>query len=421
MRVAFSTLGCKVNQYETSAMTELFLQAGHSVVPFEEAAEIYIVNTCTVTLTADKKSRQMIARAHTLAPEAPIIVLGCYSEVSSEKVASLPGVKAVLGTEGRLDIVSTAEALLLGNEPVLSRTPPFKRKEFETLSAVADSRTRATLKIQDGCDRFCTYCAIPLARGALRSRTEESCLAEIRSLRERGYKETVLTGIELSLYGKDLKNGSTLGDILQKMAAVGTERIRLGSLDPTVVDERFADICASLPSLCRQFHLALQSGSGTVLERMRRSYTPESYRNAVRLLRERMPEAGITTDVIAGFPGETEQEHSETEAFIREIGFSRLHVFPYSRRPGTKADAMPGQLSAKEKEARARRLIAIGSKLEEAFIEKQLGSLVQVLAEEDGTGYSGNYIRVRTEAAEGTVVTMRLTGREGSLALGKEI
>lgn len=421
MRVAFSTLGCKVNQYESSAMAALFQNAGHTVVPFGEAADIYIVNTCTVTLTADKKSRQMIARAHTLSPEAPVIALGCYSETSREKVASLSGVKAVLGTEGRTDIVRIAEELLSGRIVSLPHTEPFKRKEFEELSAVADSRTRATLKIQDGCDRFCTYCAIPFARGALRSRTPESCVREIRSLKERGYKETVLTGIELSLYGKDLKDGTDLGEVLRRMAENGTERIRLGSLDPAVVTERFADICASLPSLCRQFHLALQSGSETVLQRMRRGYTLDGYRRAVRLIRERMPEAGITTDVIAGFPGETEQEHCETESFIQEIGFSRLHVFPYSRRPGTKADAMPGQLPMKEKEARTRRLITIGEALEGAFIDKQLGSTVEVLAEEDGTGYSGNYIRVRTAAGEGEIVTMRLTGRDGTLAQGKEL
>lgn len=421
MRVAFSTLGCKVNQYETSAMEEMFLRAGHTVVAFDEPADVYIVNTCTVTMTADKKSRQMIARAHALSPEAPVIALGCYSEVSREKVCELPGVRAVLGTEGRLGIVKTAEALLGGETPELIPTPPFKRKEFEELNAVADSRTRATLKIQDGCDRFCTYCAIPLARGALRSRTPESCIREIRSLKERGYKETVLTGIELSLYGKDLKNGVDLGSILKDMAQTDMERIRLGSLDPTVVDERFADICASLPSLCRQFHLSLQSGSDTVLARMRRGYSTEGYRLAVSLLRERMPEAGITTDVIAGFPGETEQEHCETEAFLNEIAFSRIHVFPYSRRPGTKADAMPGQLSMKEKEARARKLIRIGNVLEAAFIDKQIGSTVSVLCEEDGSGYSGNYIRVRTAAKEGETVNMRLTGREGTLALGKEI
>lgn len=421
MRVAFSTLGCKVNQYETSAMEALFLRAGHTVVPFDSPADVYIVNTCTVTLTADKKSRQMIARAHALSPEAPVIALGCYSEVSEGTVASLKGVKAVLGTEGRLSIVETAEALYRGETPDIVRTAPFKRKEFEELSAVADSRTRATLKIQDGCDRFCTYCAIPLARGALRSRMKESCVREIRSLKERGYKETVLTGIELSLYGKDLKNGTDLVSVLKDMAGTGMERIRLGSLDPTVVDERFADTCASLPSLCRQFHLSLQSGSDTVLARMRRGYDTEGYRRAVRLLRERMPEAGITTDVIAGFPGETEAEHCETEAFVKEIGFSRLHVFPYSRRPGTKADAMPGQLSGKEKEARAGRLIRIGEALETAFIDKQLGSTVSVLAEEDGSGYSTNYIRVRTSAREGEIVNICLTGREGTLAFGKEL
>ena len=421
MTVAFITLGCKVNQYETDAMAALFAKAGHTVISAGEQADVYIVNTCTVTLTADKKSRQMIARVHALAPQAPVIAVGCYSELSSKSVAALPGVKAVLGTEGRTEIVRIAEALLAKESPVLSHTPPFQRKEFELLSAAAETRTRAILKVQDGCDRFCTYCTIPMARGALRSRPLPDCIRELKQLKDNGYKEAVLTGIELSLYGKDAKEGAGLTELLAALSDVGLERIRLGSLDPTVVTERFADTCAALPALCRHFHLALQSGSATVLERMKRGYTPEEYRRAVQLLRERMPEAGITTDIIAGFPGETEQEHRETAAFVREIAFSRLHVFPYSRRPGTRADKMEGQLSRREKEARTQELIAIGTALEAAFIENQLGTTVSVLTENDGTGYSGNYIRVKTGREEGALVTCRLTERDGLLALGTPV
>ena len=419
MRVAFYTLGCKVNHYETAAMAELFTAAGHQVVAFSEPADAYVVNTCTVTAVADQKSRQMLSRAHAQAPDALVVAVGCYSEVAKDKVATLPGVDLVLGTGGRKDIVALVERALLGDRPDGDSESPFARRAFEELSAVADSRTRATLKVQDGCVSFCTYCAIPFARGALRSRSMESCRRELLALVEKGYREIVLTGIELTEYGKDLAERPTLNDLIRLSDACGVERLRLGSLDPRFADETFAQTCAGSRSLCHQFHLSLQSGSDTVLRRMNRRYTAEEYRKNADRLRAYMPDAAITTDVIAGFPGETEREHQETAAFLRQVGFARIHVFPYSRRPGTKAAAMPGQLTRQEKAKRARELIRLGEGLEAAFIDRQMGTVHRVLMEEDGTGYTENYVRVRCPGPAGEVVKARIVGRENTIAIGE--
>ena len=421
MKVAFYTLGCKVNHYETAAMAELFTAAGHRVVDFSEPADAYIVNTCTVTAVADQKSRQMLSRAHAQAPDALVAAVGCYSEVAREKVAGLPGVDLVLGTGGRKDIVSLVERALMGDKPDPDSVPPFSRRSFEDLSAVADGRTRATLKVQDGCVSFCTYCAIPFARGALRSRSMESCRRELNALVEKGYREIVLTGIELTEYGKDLADKPTLNDLIRLADDCGVERLRLGSLDPRFADETFAQTCAGSRSLCHQFHLSLQSGSNTVLARMNRRYTAEEYLKNADRLRACMLDAAITTDVIAGFPGESEAEHAETAAFLRQVGFARLHVFPYSRRPGTKAAAMPDQLTRQEKARRAKELIAIGEELERAFIDRQIGTVQQVLMEEDGTGYTGNYVRVRCPGPAGEPVRVRITGRENTIAIGENI
>ena len=419
MRVAFYTLGCKVNHYETAAMAELFTAAGHQVVAFSEPADAYVVNTCTVTAVADQKSRQMLSRAHAQAPDALVVAVGCYSEVAKDKVATLPGVDLVLGTGGRKDIVALVERALLGDRPDGDSESPFSRRAFEELSAVADSRTRATLKVQDGCVSFCTYCAIPFARGALRSRSMESCRRELLALAEKGYREIVLTGIELTEYGKDLAERPTLNDLIRLSDACGVERLRLGSLDPRFADETFAQTCAGSRSLCHQLHLSLQSGSDTVLRRMNRRYTAEEYRKNADRLRAYMPDAAITTDVIAGFPGETEREHQETGAFLRQVGFARIHVFPYSRRPGTKAAAMPGQLTRQEKAKRARELIRLGEGLEAAFIDRQMGTVHRVLMEEDGTGYTENYVRVRCPGPAGEVVKARIVGRENTIAIGE--
>ncbi len=418
MRVAFYTLGCKVNHYETQAMEELFRAAGHTVVPFENAADAYIVNTCTVTQVSDKKSRQMLSQAHRRNPDALIAAVGCYAEVAKDAVKALPGVSLVLGTEGRKDIVRLVEQAMT-EQTAFSCPAPFERRVFEELSATADSRTRATLKVQDGCVSFCSYCIIPFARGALRSRTLESTRRELSTLAENGYREVVLTGIQLSAYGVDLIDKPELADLILLADGIpGIDRLRLGSLEPRVITDRFLEVAGVSRTLCPQFHLSLQSGSDTVLARMNRRYTTAQYRDAVARIRRVLPDAAITTDIIAGFVGETEEEHRETMRFVEEIGFARIHVFPYSRRKGTKADAMEGHLPRALKEARTRELIALGERLEAAFIDRQLGKCFDVLMEDDGTGYTGSYIRVRCDGACGETVHVRLAAREGTTAIG---
>ena len=427
MRIAFTTLGCKVNHYETEAMRELFQQAGWDVVPFASTAEVYVVNTCTVTQVSDKKSRQLLSQAHRRAPEALIVATVCYAQTEAEKVASLPGVGLVLGTDGRREIVARV-AQALSERGCSAPDVPNARgiERFEELSAIADTRTRATLKIQDGCNNFCSYCIIPYARGPIRSRSMESIERELRSLAARGFSEVVLTGIHLASYGRELAPDAEghrpdLVDVLRLANGIdGLRRIRLGSLEPKFCDARFAEEAAALPKLCRQFHLSLQSGSDTVLRRMNRKYTTAEYREAVRLLRQTMPDCAVTTDVIAGFVGETEREHRETMAFVEEIGFARIHVFPYSRRPGTRADAMEGHLEKQTKEARAAALIALGHRLETAFVERQIGTEQEILLEDDGTGYTGNYVRVRAAGNEGEIRRVRIVGREDTTAIGEE-
>ena len=382
-------------------------------------ADAYVVNTCTVTQMSDKKSRQILSQAHRRNPNAPIAAVGCYAEVAKDSVAALPGVSLVLGTDGRKDIVRLIERAAVDGTVEARYPAPFERRAFEELSAQSDSRTRATLKVQDGCVSFCSYCIIPYARGALRSRTLESTKAELIALAENGYREVVLTGIQLSAYGADLNDKPELADLIALADAVpGLERLRLGSLEPRVITDRFLAVAEDSRTLCRQFHLSLQSGSDTVLARMNRRYTTGEYRDAVARIRACMPDAAITTDIIAGFVGETEAEHKETLRFVEEIGFARIHVFPYSRRKGTKADAMEGHLPRALKEARTRELIALGERLEADFIDRQIGTTAAVIMEDDGTGYTGNYVRVRCGGACGETVNVRITGRDGTVALG---
>jgi len=439
MKVAFHTLGCKVNHYETQAMMALFAAAGDEVVAFDTPADAYIVNTCTVTQVSDKKSRQALSRAHRLRPNAAIIAVGCLGQTGAAELRALGFVDLILGTEGRKEIVAHTRQLVESGKWKVESCGTFSPKtllfktaeqffpslstfnfplstEFEDLSAVRDSRTRATLKIQDGCDNYCAYCVIPYARGKPRSRSVESCERELRGLADNGYREVVLTGIQLVAYGKDLPGAPDLCDIIALAADIpGLHRVRLGSLAPQFITERFVNVCRASPNLCPQFHLSLQSGCDTVLGRMNRRYATDDYRKAAERLRKAMPNCAITTDLIAGFPGETEAEHKATCAFIREMGLARVHVFPYSKRPGTAAADMPGHLPKATKERRARELAAIGKELEENFVQAQLGKEVTVLIEEAGCGYTPNYVRVRVPgAAEGELVTGKLTAREGS-------
>lgn len=402
MKVAFATLGCKVNQYDTDAMRELFEKAGHEVVPFEEKADVYVVNTCTVTAVGDKKSRQTIARAHAISPEAAVIVAGCFAQSSPAEAAALPGVAAVAGTAERAEIVRIAENALAGRRKTGVRQYRGKTG-FEALDVSREGRTRAYLKIQDGCDRYCAYCIIPYARGPVRSRELPDVRRQLAMLDAEGYHEVVLTGIHLMSYGKELQ-GVSLADAIA--AADGLEnikRIRLGSLEPQLLDGGVVASLADNPKVCRQFHLSLQSGSKTVLARMERRYTPDEYRQCVASLRRAMPGCAITTDIIAGFPGETEEEFLETLAFAREIGFARIHVFPYSRRRGTKAFDMPHQVPYAVKKERAARLIALGRILAQQYAQGLAGTVQEVLFEKrEGafvTGHTDTYVSVRAKDA----------------------
>ena len=423
MRVALTTLGCKVNHYETEAMRELFVRDGWEIVDFSQCAEVYVVNTCTVTQTSDTKSRQMIARAHRLNPTALVVAVGCYAQTAPEAVASLEGVGLVVGTNGRKEIVSRVNDALLSKQDETLISPLYEMREFEPLSAVRDSRTRATLKIQDGCVNFCSYCIIPYARGPLRSRPLDEISAEVNMLASEGYREIVLTGIHLASYGRDRaeKGATLLSAISRASEPAGIRRIRLGSLEPLFVTEEVAKALSQNPKICRQFHLSLQSGSDAVLKRMNRKYTASEYLAALAMLRFYMPDCAITTDVIAGFAGETEQEHQETLAFCKEAAFARMHVFPFSLRKGTKAEQLPNHLPKAVKEARAKQLIALGKQLTHDYLRKQIGSIVEVLAESDGAGYSGNYIRVQTQAPEGEIVRIRLDGFEDETAFGTQM
>ncbi len=422
MRAALTTLGCKVNHYETEAMRELFAQAGWEIVDFSDAADVYVVNTCTVTQTSDTKSRQMIARAHRKNPDALVVAVGCYAQTAPERVSALEGVGLVLGTDGRSEIVSRVKDALRAKSGESFVNPIYEMRTFEPLSAVRDSRTRATLKIQDGCVNFCSYCIIPYARGPLRSRPPEDISKEVALLANEGYKEIVLTGIHLASYGRDLDGELTLPDAIERASEPdGIRRVRLGSLEPLFVTKEVAKALSQNPKICRQFHLSLQSGSDTVLRRMNRRYTAQEYLDAIGLLRLYMPSCAVTTDVIAGFPGETEDEHKETLALCGRAAFARMHVFPFSLRKGTRAEQLSGQLPKVIKEARAKELLGLGKRLTKAYLDSQIGSVVEVLSESDGAGYSGNYIRVRTAAPEGEIVRIRLDGFEEETAHGTQL
>ena len=400
MNIAFYTLGCKVNQYDTQTMRELFEAAGHKEVPFAAPADVYVINTCTVTQVADKKSRQMISRAHELSPDAKIIVVGCYAQRASEEVLSIPGVSLVAGTSERNQIVKLTEALFDGSKSVTNAVKPLHNLSFENISATHEGRTRAHLKIQDGCDRFCTYCAIPYVRGNIRSRSLENIREELVKLEASGFKEVVLTGIHLMSFGKELHDGTDLFDVFRLFDGLdGIERIRLGSLEPQLLSEEFVNGLAENRRICHQFHLSLQSGSDTVLARMRRRYTTSNYTECCELLRRYMSDAAITTDIIVGFPGETDEEFNETLEFAEKTGFARIHIFPYSRRSGTVAAKMPNQIRNSVKHERAKQLIVKADELEQAFLSRFIGDIQGVLFEtcEDGfaVGYTGNYMRVK--------------------------
>ena len=426
------TLGCKVNQYETQAMEQQLVGLGHK--PSAEAdSDIFIVNTCTVTAVADRKNRTLLHRLRREHPDALLGVCGCYSQISPEEAAKT-GADVVSGSGGREEFLQRLLALWREKEAGgvcrqdVAVDNALQRRTFECLPAGGmRERTRAMLKVQDGCNNFCTYCIIPYARGPVRSEPLDRAVAQTRALAEAGYREVVVTGIEIASWGWDLKDGSSFADLVEAVcAAAGTMRVRLGSLEPRVVDEVFCRRLSAFDNLCPQFHLSLQSGSDTVLQRMRRKYDTARYLQSVRLLRQWFPGCAVTTDLIVGFPGETEAELEDSLAFARECGFAAMHVFPYSRRPGTPADAMPNQVPKAVKAERAARASSVAEELRRQYDTALIGSVQEVLFEqtEDGffTGHAKNYVKVyaRGDGLHNVVKQVRITalrndGIEGEL------
>ena len=405
MKYAFYTLGCKVNQYETQAMQQLLLARGDTLGEFDGVCDCYIVNTCTVTAVSDKKSRNAIRRARKLNPNAVIGVCGCYAQTAPEEIRKLD-VDVLIGTDGRaefLDKMAAAAAEKLRWEHVEDAGLP---RAFEQLpSGGLAERTRALLKVEDGCNNFCTYCIIPYARGRVRSLPLENAVAEARKLAAEGYREIVVNGIEISSWGWEWHDGSCLRQLLAALcAAVPSVRIRLGSLEPRTIDEEFCKTLSGFENLCPQFHLSLQSGSDSVLRRMHRKYDSARYLQSVELLHRYFPGCAVTTDLIVGFPGETEEEFEASLALIRRCALSKVHIFPYSRREGTPAAKMPDQVPKAVKEARASRAAAVAAELEDAFHTSLIGTEQPVLFEQPENGfYAGhapNYAKVYTAPGE---------------------
>ena len=424
MKFGFHTLGCKVNQYETQAMEQILQDMGHTLGDFHEVCDGYIINTCSVTAMADKKNRAVIRRCRRDNPEAVIGVCGCYTQHDPEAAEKL-GVDVIGGSSQREKFLQEMLSCLESREKTRVLDQALKRRAFEVLPAGGlEGRTRAMLKVQDGCVNFCSYCIIPYTRGPIRSAPIELAVEQTKQLKEKGYREITVTGIEIASWGADLPGKPTLASLLEAVcAAAGDMRVRLGSLEPRIVTEEFCERLKKLPNLCPQFHLSMQSGCDTVLERMRRKYDTARYLQSVELLKAAFPGCAVTTDMIVGFPGETEEEFETSLEFIRKCGFADMHIFPYSRRPGTPADKMPGQLSNAVKEDRSRRAITVAEEMSRAYRESFVGTTLEVLFEEpEGeyfTGHTPNYIKVycKGEDLHNQMKAVKVTGlfREGLL------
>lgn len=402
-KVSFHTLGCKVNQYETEAMEEMFERKGYIVVDESEISDIYIINTCTVTNLSDRKSRQFIRRAKKLNKDSIVAVVGCYSQVSPEEVSQIEDVDIIVGTNHRKKIVELCESFSKDRVQINIVEDIRGNKEFEEIN-IDDikSKTRAYIKIQDGCNQYCSYCIIPYARGPIRSRRPDDIIEEVNRIGEKGFREIVLTGIHVASYGRDLKDVSLEDLILKLSQNKNIERIRLSSLEPNIITEEFMEKLVSAGKVCDHFHLSLQSGSNSVLKRMNRKYSREQYREKVELIRRYMKDAGITTDIIVGFPGETEGEFNDTYEFVKEISFSKIHVFKYSPRKGTPASEYMDQIHGQVKNERSEKLIELGDRLNRDFNERFLNKSLDVLLEEKVgdyyEGYTSNYIRVKVKS-----------------------
>ena len=425
--VAFITLGCKVNQYETNAMTQQFIEKGYEVVDHTKEADIYIVNTCTVTNMSDRKSRQMLRRVKELNKKAIVVACGCYAQVAKEELEKIEEINLVLGNNEKKDIVEHIEKYIKSKNtekqtiPEVQTEDVMNQKEFVEFGDITfTEKTRAVIKIQDGCDRFCSYCIIPYARGRVRSRKPEHILSEIQKIAKEGIKEVVITGIHIASYGKDFKQEYRLIDLLEEMNGIeGIERIRLGSIEPLLITEEFVSRLEKLSKICHQFHLSLQSGCDETLKRMNRRYTTEQFQEITKLLRNAFEDAILTTDIIVGFPGESEEEFEKTYEFLKEIKFYKMHVFKYSPRKGTKAAVMPNQIDGNKKEERSKRLIELSNKNEKAYNQQYIGKEVEVLFEEekDGVwqGHTKNYILAHyktEENMENKMIKLQCQGAE---------
>ena len=427
MKIAFYTLGCKVNQYETQALEQLVTQRGHSLVPFEEAADAYVINTCTVTAVSDKKSRQVIRRARKAAPDAVIAVCGCYPQTHPDDVEKL-GVDLISGTGDRTGFVDLLEREWSDRQPITALDDAFSRRTFEPLPAGGlEGRTRAMLKMEDGCVNFCSYCIIPYARGRVRSLPLADCVRQARELEAAGYREIVLTGIEISSWGQDLEGKPELIEAIEAICQglSPDTRVRLGSLEPRTITPDFCRRAAALPNLCPHFHLSMQSGCDTVLARMNRKYDSNRYYESVKFLHEAYDRPAITTDLIVGFPGETEEEFQRTLDFIQKCAFSAMHIFPYSKRPGTPAAKLPGQVLNAVKEERAHRAAQIARTMQDAYLDSWVGETVPVLFEEEREGlwrgHTTRYCEVTVQSAQplhNQLRQVRLTGRDGGALQG---
>ncbi|MBB6630499.1 tRNA (N(6)-L-threonylcarbamoyladenosine(37)-C(2))-methylthiotransferase MtaB [Clostridium algidicarnis] len=413
MKVAFSTLGCRVNQYESEAMAEKFIREGYEIVDFDGFSDVYVINTCTVTNMGDKKSRQIIGKARRENPEAIIAVVGCYAQISSTEVSLIEGVNVVLGTRNKGDIVYFVNRARDENKQIIKVGQVLKNHDFEDLNIEEyQDRTRAFIKIQDGCNRFCSYCLIPYARGGVCSKDPDKVIQEIKNLAKHGFKEVILSGIHTASYGVDLDGNVTLVDILSLIEEIpGIERVRIGSIDPTFFTDEVLRKIKGLKKLCHHFHLSLQSGCDETLERMNRKYTSKEYKNIVEKLRETYDDVSITTDVIVGFPGESQEEFEKTYEFLKEIKLSKTHVFKFSPRKGTKAETMKDQVDGNIKDERSHRLIELNLINEKEFINKFIGKTFKVLYEqevlkENGVyeGYSENYIKIKSKYSDENII-----------------
>lgn len=404
--MAIFTLGCKVNRYDSEAIEETFIEAGYRVVSFEEKAHVYIINTCTVTHMSDRKSRQMIRRAKKINPDAIVVVVGCYAQVAREEIEAIEEVDLIIGTDKRLQILEAVEEFNKTHQPMNFVENIMETYEFEELKINnMDKRTRAYLKIQEGCNNYCSYCIIPYARGNIRSRKPDNIVDEVRRLASEGFKEIVLTGIHVASYGKDLKDTNLIEIIKLVHEVEGIERIRLSSIEPKVITDEFIEEILKLPKFCKHFHLSLQSGSDTVLKRMKRRYTADEYKEAVEKLRSEFNDISFTTDIIVGFPGETEEEFIETVEFIKDIKFADIHIFPYSPREGTPAATMKEQVSPQLKQERVKELSKVSGEIRKKITKEYIGKRLPVLFEHSHKdniyeGHTDNYMKVSCKSEE---------------------